>query len=186
MIVKWLSDQLDRFIDWMAPLPESSQWADELADWEEGLDGWDAGDVPPWHRRDFGQYTDTTSWEPLPEHLRQFMSDNERDMNDELWAAMQRHPVGKLRPNQTADDYVRDNRALFAVPNQPAGAVADAIPPSHAASATGTGGFPTTDAEFALTQTIVAVLRTCDVAFPYNTAAIVTRELLHHYDVRNK
>jgi len=163
MIVNWLANRLDRILDKVAPLPvmplpDTSQWADELAAWEADIDAWEPGDIPPWQRHS----TD----------------------RDELWAAMQRHPVGKLRPNQTADDYVRNNRALFAVPNQPAGAVAATAIQGDAASATGTGGFTTTQSD--VTRVIAVVLRGQDIASAAIYADLVARELSHHFRIERR
>lgn len=139
--------------------------ADLLADTEAHFDS-----LPPWQRRDYRD-----------------------EWPDELWAAVQRHPVGKklattdlLMPNQTADDYVRVNRHLFAVTDPPAGAEAMSpdIPPSAAeASATGAGGSTTeTDLKLAISR----VLRDCNITWPTTLAGILARELMHHYEFRHK
>lgn len=151
---------------------DTTDGADMLADVEAHFDS-----LPPWQRHDDG------------------------DWPDELWAAMQRHPVGKLRPNETADDYVRAGRHLFPVPDQPAdagalpgvdgsqtpaGAEAVDLPPSTAdatASATGAGGFPT---EADIKVAIGRVLRDCGAPWPTTTAGILARELLHHFEFRHK
>lgn len=146
---------------------DTTDGADLLADTEAHFDS-----LPPWQRRDYRD-----------------------EWPDELWAAMQRHPVGKklpttdlLMPNQTADDYVRVNRHLFAVTDPPAGAdeaMSPDIPPSAAeASATGAGGSTTTETDLKLA--ISRVLRDCNITWPTTLAGILARELLHHYEFRHK
>jgi hypothetical protein len=168
--------------------------ADWLSEVEEHYDS-----LPPWQRHDTDRIPGVT-YEPLPEHLRSFMSDDERDMADELWAAMRRHPVGKQQrpslfvvPDQPAG--AGDPAAVMAAPNpgaggpldQPVGAVAgvEAFPPgaSTAASATGADGLPT---EADLKVVVSRVLRDCGIEWPTTTTDMVVRELLLHFEFRHK
>lgn len=147
--------------------------ADLLADVEEHFDS-----LPPWQRGSHNQ-----AWP------------------DDLWAAIQRHPAGRLRPDETIDDYVRAGRHLFPVPVQPvdAGVVPDIdgsqtpagaeamspdIPPSVvAASATGAGG-PTTETD--LKVAISGVLADCGTPWATTTAGILARELALRFHITNK
>lgn len=124
--------------------------------------------LPPWRRHD-----DTT-------------------MPDDLWAAMQRHPVGKKRGTPPRLVVVADQPAdTGAVPGvdgsqPPAGAEATALPPSVAdanASAAGVGG---SDLETELKLAISQVLRDCGSRWPTTTAGIVTRDLLHRFTFQHK
>jgi hypothetical protein len=146
--------------------------ADWLSEVEEHYDS-----LPPWQRHD---------------HVD--------DMADELWAAMQRHPVGKRQrpslfvvPDQPAG--AGDPAAVMAAPNpgaggpldQPVGVVAgvEAFPPgaSTAASATGADGLPT---EADLKVVVSRVLRDCGIEWPTTTTDMVVRELLLHFEFRHK
>jgi hypothetical protein len=40
-VIRWLSDQLDRFINWACPIDMNDVWADELAEWEEHTEVWE-------------------------------------------------------------------------------------------------------------------------------------------------
>lgn len=137
--------------------------AEQLATVEEHFDS-----LPPWQHHDDSQ-------------------------PDDLWAAMQRHPVGKRRgvtkhalkvvPNQPVDA----GGALPGVDgsHSPAGAEAMTadFPPSAAASASGAGGFPT---EADLKVVVSRVLRDCGSRYPSTTTDVLVRELLLHFTFHHK
>ena len=90
-----------------------------------------------------------------------YLSDLEQQVDawapDELWAAEQRRTA-----------------------KQPAGADVPALP---LRSVAGVGG---SEPYSELLVVISRVLVDCRTPFPYNTAGIVARELLHHFDVAEK
>lgn len=136
---------------------------DWLTDVEEHFDS-----LPPWQRHD-----------------------HDDDAPDELWAAMQRHPVGKQRglhkpvlsvvPGLPVDTDVSGVDGS----QSPAGVearVEASSPRAAAASAIGAGGPTETDLKIA----IVAVLRDCGTPWATTTAGILARELALRFEFHHK
>lgn len=141
--------------------------ADWLSEVEEHFDS-----LPPWQRHDH---------------------DHDDDMSDELWAAMQRHPVGKKRGIKPPQLKVVSSLPVDAGDSPgvdgsqaPAGAgsrVEASSPRAAAASATGAGG-PTSETD--LTVVIAGVLRDCGTPWATTTAGILARELSLRFQFHHK
>lgn len=115
-------------------------------------------------------------------------TDNEVFEPDELWAAMQRHPVGKKQRDRADLEQPADAGAIPGIDGSqsPAGVGArvEAYPPrAAAASATGAGG-SATEADIKVVAS--RVLRDCGVEYPSATTDVLVRELLLHFDFHHK
>ena len=138
-------------------------FADWLTDAEADTEAWEA---PPW------------KWEPLPEHLREFMSDDVRDMNDDLWLAHHRRLI-KLPTDQTLDEFVTENRQpLWPVTETPTGAAT----PSSPIPAGGAGGVTRDE----VANIIAVILRGQGIISAPIYADLAARELGHHFQISRK
>jgi hypothetical protein len=164
---------------------------DVLAEAEEKIEVWEP---PQW------------KWEPLPDHLRQFMSESDSAdcepwMNhtdpDELWAAKQRYAV-EIANEQTLDEFVVANRhKLWPTTKAPASADELAATASTYRGAGGDNG--SVGAAYSPAQggagrvttdevaTVIAVtLRGQGINSAPIYADIAARELLHHFQISRK